>query len=1006
MPGAVVVAIGAALAALSIGALGPPAVCLAGAGLVLAGVGTRLAHEQPRASRPAERATHRPLLDRLRLLPLGLGILAVAVRGLFMPAAGPAPALPEGAGPWTAVVESVGAPREGTRPAVLAIESPDLRIAATLPWYPPVVPGDRIETTGSLRVAPEGDYAVYLRRIGAAGTLRAASVTVLPAPDGPLRWLEGLRRGAAAALERAIPEPEAGLAAGILVGLRDRVDRQLAADFTTAGVSHVVAISGWNIAIVATCLGALAGSLGRRRRSILTGAAIVAYVLFVGPSPSVVRAGVMAGFVLLARELGRPSRAAAAMGWAVCGLLLVDPGWIDDAGFRLSVLATAGLMAWGNRMTAWLSGPAPGRVRSWLAESLGVSLAAQAATLPVILLEFGRLSLIAPAVNLVVVPLVAPAMAAGALALAAGALSMVGLPAVVATVGGLPAWAMLGSIVGAVRVGAGVPLASVTLDPPFDTVAAGVSVLAIGLGHRFGHRLGGAPWAFLRSLLQRPGAAAGHDQTRRPVGRPEAGRPIARRRHSSRAAAIALTAALVGLGLVVAHRPDGVARVVVLDVGQGDGILIEGGRGGRMLVDGGPDPGRLLVALDERLPPWDRRIDVVVLTHPHEDHVAGLALLLARYRVGFVYEPGMVGPGPGYAAWVQALGGGSVRHGTLSTGDRLAIDDVRLTVLWPDPGHVPERPGDGGTAINNVSIVLLGQVGARRFLLAGDIEEGIDPVLLARGLPSVDFLKVAHHGSRTASTAAFLGAVRPRVAVVSAGAGNRYGHPAPATIERLKEVARQTFRTDLDGTVEARFDGDVLRVSASGARRAATVPPAMAGAITAAGPAPNHSAAAARQAAESAAAFAFACGIAVRQGAAETRVVVRSLSIPEPPPPPWVELATRERLARTGAPGVVGAEFIGGRAGARSIPRRPASVWPDRSPTRPSGTPADLLYHRPDDGPFAVGGGLAPPLPRPAGVARAALARRRRGRGLARGGRATGGTTGRPPSDRGGRAPP
>lgn len=981
MPGAVVVAVGAAIAALVMGLLGPLSVGFGGAGLILAGIAIRLAGGQPPYAGSPERAPQARPFDRVRLAPLGLGILLIALRGLTLPvAAGPAPNLPDGSGPWTAIVESVNSPRGGSRPAILAIESPQLRVAATLPWYPAVIPGDRVEVNGPITTAPAGEYATYLRRIGATGTLRARSLTVVPAPEGPLRWLEGLRRAAATALERSIPEPEAGLAAGILVGLRDRVDRQLAADFTTAGVSHVVAISGWNIAIVATCLGALAGSLGRRRRSILTGVAIVAYVLFVGPSPSVVRAGVMAGFVLLARELGRPSRAAAAMGWAVSGLLLIDPGWIDDAGFRLSVLATAGLMAWGNRLTAWLAGPAPGRLRAWLAESLGVSLAAQAATLPVILLEFGRLSLISPAVNLVVVPLVAPAMAAGALALAAGALSMVGLPGIVGILGGLPAWVLLVGIVGAVRVGAGVPLASVTLEPPFDSVTAAVSVVAIALGHRFG----AAPWALLRSRLRRPGPRSQPIQPIQP--RPRSGRPAAARRRSSQVAAVAVLTALIGLGLVVAHRPDGIARVIVLDVGQGDSILVEGGRGGRMLVDGGPDPGRLLVALDERLPAWDRRIDVVVLTHPHEDHVAGLALLLARYHVGRVYEPGMIGPGPGYAAWSGSLGTGFIRHGQLATGDQLAVDDVHLTVLWPDPGQVPEHPSDGGTAINNVSIVLLGQVGARRFLLAGDIEQQIDPILLARGLPSVDFLKVAHHGSRTASTAEFLAAVRPRIAVVSAGAGNPYGHPAPATMERVKQVARQTFRTDLDGSVVVRFDSDAVRVSASGARRAATLPGSAV--ATAGGASPG-----------------FACAIAGATTLPAPAVV------PEPPPPPAVELAVRERLARLqgnvagGARATLGARALGARA-SLAIPNRPPTVWPDRLANRAPETPIGLLYHRPDDGPFAIGGGLAAPLPRPAGMAPAALARGRRGRGLVGSrGRACR-TAGRPAAGRGGRAPP
>jgi len=276
---------------------------------------------------------------------------------------------------------------------------------------------------------------------------------------------------------------------------------------------------------------------------------------------------------------------------------------------------------------------------------------------------------------------------------------------------------------------------------------------------------------------------------------------------------------VAAFGLAFAHRPDGRTRLSVLDVGQGDSILVEGSRGGRMLVDGGPDPDRLLIALDERLPPWDRRIDALVLTHPHEDHVAGLAALLQRYKVGRVFEPGMRGPGPGYSAWSARLAARGIGTALLATGDQLTLDDIRLEVLWPDPGAVPAEPPDTGTGINNVSIVLLGEVGERRFLLAGDIEEGIDPILLQRGLPAVDFLKVAHHGSRTSSTEAFLDAVRPGVAVVSAGAGNPYGHPAPATIERLQARAGRVLRTDRDGTVEIDLSAERVSVHTTGARR-------------------------------------------------------------------------------------------------------------------------------------------------------------------------------------------
>jgi competence protein ComEC len=289
-----------------------------------------------------------------------------------------------------------------------------------------------------------------------------------------------------------------------------------------------------------------------------------------------------------------------------------------------------------------------------------------------------------------------------------------------------------------------------------------------------------------------------------------------------RIVAIATSAALIALIVAVAHRPDGTTRITVIDVGQGDSILVEGGRGGRLLVDGGPDPDRLLIELDRRLPPWDRRLDAVILTHPHEDHVAGLAMLLGRYRVGRVYETGMHGPGPGYKAWARALAlPNAPPDGLLATGDRLAVDDLHLRVLWPDPGKVPLEPPDGGRGINDVSVVLLGEVAGRRILLTGDVEDDVDPLLVARGLPPIDVLKVAHHGSKTASTPAFLNVVKPSVAIVSAGAGNPYGHPARSTLDRLASTGARVLRTDTDGSVEVDIGASGIRVAASGGRAAA-----------------------------------------------------------------------------------------------------------------------------------------------------------------------------------------
>jgi competence protein ComEC len=806
MPASGWLAVGSVLAALAAPSVGALVVVMLAASLAVAGrsVGSLPAHQQ-----------------RVRGLAIAAaGGLALAIRLVFIPAPPPTAAeLPTGNGPWEATVESVGAVRDGSQVATIRLTEPGSpRLAATLPRYPAIEPGMALSLSGAVRPPPADDpYGDYLRRTGVSGTLRARSLEVRPVEDAPAVQLERLRRGAATALTTAIPEPEAGLAAGIVVGLRDRVDRDLAADFTTVGASHVVAISGWNIAIVAASVAALGGGLARRRRAALTATAIVLYVAFAGASASVVRAAAMAGVVLVARESGRAGRAAAALGWAALLLLLVDPHLVTDAGFQLSTLATAGILAWATPLGAWLAAAARGRMPGWLIECLAVSLAAQAATLPVVLVTFGRLAIVSPIVNLAIVPLVAPAMAASAIALGGGLATMLGAPSMVATLLGLPGWFLLSVIVGVVEATASLPFASATLEPPWNVAAGALAALvpAAVVGARRRPRSGSREPKENLSADSSAGKASSSTSKHGPL----AGRG------AHRIVAGAMVVSLVAVGIAVVHRPDGLTRITVLDVGQGDAILIEGGRGGRMLVDGGPDPDRLLIELDERLPPWDRRIDVVVLTHPHEDHVAGLALLLERYRIGRVFEPGMRGPGPGYGAWQAELAEDRApARGLLVTGDRVAVDDLHFDVLWPDPGRVPAEPPDGGRAINDVSIVLLGEVGGRRILLTGDVEDDVDPVLAARGLPPVDFLKVAHHGSGTASTVAFLGVVRPAVAVVSAGADNPYGHPARSTLDHLAAAGAAVFRTDSDGSVEAVFANGGMTVRSTGSRASAGGP--------------------------------------------------------------------------------------------------------------------------------------------------------------------------------------
>ncbi len=526
----------------------------------------------------------------------------------------------------------------------------------------------------------------------------------------------------------------------------------------------------------------------------------------------------MAAVVLAARESGRAGRAAPALGLAAAILLLADPAMIGDAGFRLSVMATAGLMAWATPAGAWIGRLGGGRVPGWLAESLGISLAAQAATLPDVLATFGRLSLVSPAVNLAVVPLVPAAMAGGVVAMLGGAAVALGAPPLVGTIAGLPGWLVLHLIVAIVRFAAGLPLAAVALPPGVAAPAGAIAAVGILA----------APW-IVRRARGRMRHASSAPGGRRAAGRrptstrsAPAGRRFSPRRLTTVERLVVAAAALIVAlsSFAMADAATRATRLVMLDVGQGDAILLESREGARMLVDGGPDPDRLLLELDARVPPWDRRVDILVLTHPHEDHVAGLVRVLERYRVGRVYEPGMRGKGPGWEAWDTSLRHGPPRS-TLTAGAVIRLDEVRLDVLWPEPGTVPLEPADTGRDINDTSIVLLGEAGGRRFLLTGDAEDDVDPQLLAEGLPTLDVLKVAHHGSATATSAALLAATQPAIALISVGAGNDYGHPTADALGRLRDAGARVYRTDRDGTIEVDLRPDGAEVRTSGARRAA-----------------------------------------------------------------------------------------------------------------------------------------------------------------------------------------
>jgi competence protein ComEC len=268
-------------------------------------------------------------------------------------------------------------------------------------------------------------------------------------------------------------------------------------------------------------------------------------------------------------------------------------------------------------------------------------------------------------------------------------------------------------------------------------------------------------------------------------------------------AILALAAVVVWLAL--RGLPDGRLHVYFLDVGQGDAILVQAPDGRQILVDGGPSPTALLNELGDVLPFWDRSLDLVVLTHPDGDHITGLIPLLDRYRVGQVLDVRQSESAPEAAPWLKVLAALGVSRTLAQRGMRLPVGDLSVTVLHPGSTQLTGSASDD----NNNAVVLRLDYGQTSLILTGDAESGAEADMIAAGLPlHADVLKVGHHGSNGASSSAFIAAVAPRLVVIPVGAGNKFGHPHPAVLERLKGV--EVLRTDQNGRIEVVSDGQRL----------------------------------------------------------------------------------------------------------------------------------------------------------------------------------------------------
>jgi competence protein ComEC len=585
-----------------------------------------------------------------------------------------------------------------------------------------------------------------------------------------------IRGRAEAALGRGMPVREAALARGFVLGEDERIDAATVEDFRRAGLSHLLAVSGQNVALLALLAMPLLAALGLPLRSRLVWivAAIAVYVPLAGGGPSIVRAGVMGALSLLATLAGRRSSRAFALAIAAIVTLAIDPGVGADVGWQLSFAAVLGILAIAAPLRAAIAGRLGSRgIGGALAEGMAVTIAATLATAPLIAFHFGSFSTVALFANLLVLPAVAPAMWLGMLASIGGqvpgfpvaapnaiAAPLLAYIAAVASWCGRPHWAYLELDLG--------------LSGMLGSYAALLGAVLAAPRLRRAHRLAG--------LRQRRRAGSGGKTF-----------PLA-----LAAAGVALALVLTGRG-ATAEVPPGTLRVSVLDVGQGDAILFQPAAAPAVLIDGGP-PGDDLVAKLH-----DAGVDslgLALASHEQSDHTGGIWGLWGHLPVGRLLYARL---GRRLRAAAAAAGAEPER---IAAGAVLRSGGLRIEVLWPPAALLGEPLA--GTDPNVQALVLLARWRRFSMLLTGDAEAGevpLDPGPL-------DVLKVAHHGSEDAGLGTLLDRASPRLALISVGNDNPYGHPAPTTLAELVEHGVQTLRTDRSGTIVLDVDQNSFVVRA------------------------------------------------------------------------------------------------------------------------------------------------------------------------------------------------
>jgi competence protein ComEC len=747
----------------------------AGPALVLglaAGLGLVVARPRERSAGDAVWLALLALAAAAAGLAVGAFRLTAIDRGAFHGAIGR---------PATARGYVTAVPRRSHGEVRVRIQTADGRLAIEAREPLPDLPiGREVSASGALR-EPEPWETAYLARYGIRQVLVADDVRLTGGRRrGPAAVIDRIRDRAELALGSGTPEAQAELLRGFVLGEDDRIEAATVDDFKRSGLAHLLAVSGENVmllALLAVPLLALAG-VPLRARLLCVLALIAIYVPVTGAGPSIQRAGVMGAAGVVAALAGRPRSRWYAILLAAFATLAINPRASGDAGWQLSFAAVIGILLWAGPIRDLLLGRpgdhgerGPVGWRRGLAEGAAVTIAATLSTAPLMAHHFEAVSIASVPANLLVLPAVAPLMWLGMLAALAGQVPWLPVQPLTGLAG------LLAAYVAQVAHWLGSPgwaRASVSLPGP-EGVLAAYALLALALRILLA-------WGRRRSGLAKPPARI---------------KPLV--------AAVALGACvLVPIGPRSSGGtpagPAGGLRIVVLDVGQGDAILLEPAGGAPLLVDGGPPGDQLRHQLEGE---GVSGLAAAIVTHDQSDHVGGIDELLGSFPIHRLLY------GERGRDFLRAARAAGVRARSIAEGSEIDSGSLRIEVLWP-PRPILEgaRPSDP----NQAALVLLARWRGFRMLLTADAEAEAVPI----DPGPIDVLKVAHHGSDDAGLEALLDRSVPRLAVISVGADNSYGHPTAGTLATLAEHQVPTLRTDEVGDVTIDVTSEGWRIATEG----------------------------------------------------------------------------------------------------------------------------------------------------------------------------------------------